>query len=250
MSILHKSWLTLETVDSTNNYAMALIQKRQIEHEIAIFAKEQTAGKGRRGKQWMSSKGENIILSIAIPMQWLSISRQFEISVAAALGCCDLLRNIILANLFIKWPNDIFINDSKAGGILIENVIKGKIWQWAVIGIGLNINQEKFGLENSATSVKIITGKNFEVKPLAEKLYECVLKRVEQLKQHHFTKMLQEYNDSLYARGKMVALQKQNIQFQTKITGVSASGELITQDAFERRFVFDEIIFKGLVQGQ
>jgi len=45
----------------------------------------------------------------------------------------------------------------------------------------------------------------------------------------------------------MVALQKQNIQFQTKITGVSASGELITQDAFERRFVFDEIIFKGLV---
>ena len=133
---------------------------------------------------------------------------------------------------------------------MIENVIKGKIWQWTVIGIGININQENFGLENSATSVKIITGKNFEVKPLAEKLYECVLKRVEQLKQHHFTKMLQEYNDSLYARGKMVALQKQNIQFQTKITGVSASGELITQDAFERRFVFDEIIFKGLVQGQ
>ncbi|HZW71035.1 MAG TPA: biotin--[acetyl-CoA-carboxylase] ligase, partial [Hanamia sp.] len=130
MSILHKSWLTLETVDSTNNYAMALIQKRQIEHEIAIFAKEQTAGKGRRGKQWLSSKGENIILSIAIPVQWLSISRQFEISVAAALGCCDLLKEIILANLFIKWPNDIFINDSKAGGILIENVIKSKIWQW------------------------------------------------------------------------------------------------------------------------
>jgi len=59
--------------------------------------------------------------------------------------------------------------------------------------------------------------------------------------------MLQEYNDSLYARGKMVTLQKQNIQFQTKITGVSASGELITQGVFERRFVFDEIIFKGLV---
>jgi BirA family biotin operon repressor/biotin-[acetyl-CoA-carboxylase] ligase len=247
MSILHKSWLTLETVDSTNNYAMALIQKRQIEREIAIFAREQTAGKGRRGKQWTSKKDENIILSIAIPVQWLSISRQFEISVAAALGCCDLLKEIILANLFIKWPNDIFINDSKAGGILIENVIQGKIWQWTVIGIGLNINQEEFGLENSAISLRNITGKNFDVKPLAERLYEFVLKRVEELKQHHFTKMMQEYNDYLYAQGKMVALQKQNIQFQTKITGVSASGELITQDAFERRFVFDEIIFKGLV---
>ncbi len=100
--------------------------------------------KDRRGKQWISNKAENIILSVAIPMQWLPISRQFEISVAAALSCHDLFKKYVLANLFIKWPNDIFINDSKAGGILIENVIKGKIWQWAVIGIGLNINQEKF----------------------------------------------------------------------------------------------------------
>jgi biotin-(acetyl-CoA carboxylase) ligase len=59
--------------------------------------------------------------------------------------------------------------------------------------------------------------------------------------------MLAEYNNRLYARGKMVALQKQDIQFQTRIEGVSASGELITRDAIERRFVFDEIIFKGLV---
>lgn len=247
MSITHRNFITLETVDSTNNYAMALIQKRRIHSEIAVFSKEQTAGKGRRGKQWLSNRGENIILSVAIPMQWLSISRQFEISVAAALGCCALFEDIILANLFIKWPNDIFINDSKAGGILIENVIHGKFWQWCVIGMGLNINQEKFELENPATSLKKITGKNFEVMPLAEKLYEIILQKVENLKQGEFNKMLVEYNNRLYARGKMVALQKQNIQFQTRIEGVSSSGELITRDTMERRFVFDEIIFKGLV---
>jgi BirA family biotin operon repressor/biotin-[acetyl-CoA-carboxylase] ligase len=247
MSITQKNFITLESVDSTNNYAMALIQKRRIHSEIAVFSKEQTAGKGRRGKQWLSNRGENIILSVAMPMQWLSINRQFEISVAAALSCCALFEDIILANLCIKWPNDIFINDSKAGGILIENVIHGKFWQWCVIGIGLNINQENFELDNPATSLKKMTGKSFEVVPLAEKLYEIILQNIENLKQSQFNKMLAEYNNRLYARGKMVALQKQDIQFQTRIEGVSSSGELITRDAIERRFVFDEIIFKGLV---
>ena len=70
--------------------------------------------------------------------------RQFQLSVAVALGCFDLFQKYAVSKSFIKWPNDIFINDSKAGGILIENVIKGKIWQWAVIGMGLNINQQNF----------------------------------------------------------------------------------------------------------
>src|SRR5690242_12978126 len=134
MSFLQKKLLILDSVDSTNNYAMALIQKREIDGEMAIFAREQTQGKGRRGTHWQSNIAENIILSIAIPMQWLAVSRQFELSVAVALGCRDLLKNYVFTNLFIKWPNDIFLNDSKAGGILIENVIKGKIWQWAVVG--------------------------------------------------------------------------------------------------------------------
>ena len=248
MSILHKSWLTLETVDSTNNYAMALIQKRQIAREIAIFAKEQTAGKGRRGKQWTSSKGENIILSVAIPMQWLSISRQFEISVAAALGCCDLLRNIILANLFIKWPNDIFISDSKAGGVLIENVLKGTLWQWAVVGIGINVNQTNFeAYDFSATSLQKMTGKDYSVIKLAEELHQLVLKRIDELKDGNFRKMLDEYNEKLYAKEKLVKLKEGNIVFETRITGVSADGQLITHNALERRFNFDEVEFKGIV---
>jgi BirA family biotin operon repressor/biotin-[acetyl-CoA-carboxylase] ligase len=250
MSFTPGNIIILDSVDSTNNYAMALIQKREIAREIAVLAREQTHGKGRRGKQWLSNKDENIILSVAIPMQWLDVSRRFGISVAAALSCHDVLKDIVLANLFIKWPNDIFINDSKAGGILIENVIKGKIWQWTIIGIGLNINQEKFETENSATSLKIHTGKNFDVKNLAEKLYAQVLKRVEEIKEGNFKMMLKEYNSNLYACGKMVKLKKQNIMFETKIVGVSESGELLTKDSLERKFVFDEVEFRGIVPGQ
>ena len=240
--------LILDSVDSTNNYAMALIQKREIDSEIAVFAKEQTHGKGRRGKQWISNKAENIMMSVVVPMQWLSVSRQFELSVAVALSCYDLFQKYILANLFIKWPNDIFINDSKAGGILIENVIKGKIWQWSVIGMGLNINQEKFEEEIlKATSLKLATDKQYDVIKLAAELHSSLLKRIEELKAGNFKKMLEEYNDHLYARGKKVKLKTQNKFFETKIVAVSSSGELITHDLVERKFVFDDVEFKGLV---
>lgn len=248
MSSSPKKLLILDSVDSTNNYAMALIQKREIDNEIAVFAKEQTHGKGRRGKQWKSNKGANIIMSVVVQMQWLPVLRQFELSVATALSCYDFFRKYDSENLFIKWPNDLFINDSKAGGILIENVIKGKLWQWSVIGIGLNINQEKFADEIlKATSLKLATQKEYNVIELASELQNSLLKRIEELKSGNFKKMLEEYNDYLYARGKMVKLKRQTVVFETEIVAVSSSGELITKDAIERKFVFDEVEFKGLV---
>lgn len=243
-----KNMLILDSVDSTNNYAMALLQKREIDAEIAVFAMEQTDGKGRRGKQWKSNKAENIMMSVVVQLQWLSISRQFDLSVAVALSCFDLFERYILGNLFIKWPNDIFINDSKAGGILIENVIKGNIWQWAVIGIGLNINQQNFEEEIlKATSLTIETGKEYDVIELANKLHHILLARIEQLKAGNFEKMLEEYNSHLYARGKILKLKKKNVLFETTIVGVSQFGELITKDTVERKFNFDEVEFKGLV---
>ena len=243
-----KNMLILDSVDSTNNYAMALIQKGEIDGEIAVFANEQTHGKGRRGKQWMSKKAKNIIMSVVVPMQWLSISRQFELSVAVALSCYDLFQKYLLANLFIKWPNDIFINDSKAGGILIENVIKGQIWQWTVIGMGLNINQEHFeeGILK-ATSLKNETRKEYDILKLAHELHLILLQKIEEVKAGNFEKMLAEYNNHLFAREKIVKLKKQNVLFETKIVGVSPFGQLLTKDSVERTFNFDEVEFKGLV---
>jgi BirA family biotin operon repressor/biotin-[acetyl-CoA-carboxylase] ligase len=248
MPFASENMLVLDSVDSTNNYAMALIQKGEISEIKPVFAMEQTQGKGRRGKQWESNKGANIMLSIPIEMQWLPISQQFQLSAAIALSCHDLFSKYLFSKVFIKWPNDIFINDSKAGGILIENVIKGTLWQWSVIGIGLNINQEEFEEFNlKAISLKLATGKNYDVLNLAEELILLVLKRVEELKSGNFEKMLEEYNQYLFARNKIVKLKKENILFETKIIGVSSSGQLITKDAFERRFDFDEVEFKGFV---
>lgn len=240
--------LILESVDSTNNYAMALIQNGNLTGIKAVFAMQQTQGKGRRGKHWISNKGDNIILSIPLQMQWLPVSQQFQLSVAVALGCYRLMSEYTPGNVFIKWPNDIFINDSKAGGILIENIIIGTLWQWSVIGVGLNINQEEFKDFNiKATSLSISTKKRYNVLHLSEQLQSYVLNEVEDLKSGKFLQMLEIYNRNLFARNKYVKLKKENIVFETKIIAVSASGQLITRDALERRFNFDEVEFKGIV---
>jgi BirA family biotin operon repressor/biotin-[acetyl-CoA-carboxylase] ligase len=238
--------IVLEKVDSTNNYAMGLIREGVLMNGSGVFAREQFAGKGRRGKTWASGSGENIILSIALEMGWQSLLHQFPLSVSTALACHDLISPIIKEKVFLKWPNDIFINDSKAAGVLIENVVKGTLWQWAVIGIGMNVNQTNFEeMENKVISLKLLTGKEFPVIPLAEELQSAILNRVDQLKEGHFPEMLEEYNQHLYARDRTVKLRQQNRIFETTIKGVSEKGELLTKDIFERQFKFEEVTFIG-----
>jgi BirA family biotin operon repressor/biotin-[acetyl-CoA-carboxylase] ligase len=233
-------------VDSTNNYAMALVQRGEAISGEGIFAREQTAGKGRRGKEWKSQSGENVILTINKQMQWLPVQQQFRLSIAVALGCFDFFSAYIKENIKIKWPNDIFINDRKAGGILIENLVKGNLWQWAIIGIGLNINQENFGNEIRATSLKQITGIHYDVIELANELLQAVINRINQLKLGEFNNLLYEYNENLFCRNKMVKLKKGNIVFETTIEKISSAGELITKDVMERRFEFDEVEWVGI----
>jgi BirA family biotin operon repressor/biotin-[acetyl-CoA-carboxylase] ligase len=249
MSLFSKNMLILDSVDSTNNYAMGLIQKGEATDGLAVFAREQTSGKGRRGRQWLSSKNDNIILSICVQMQWQRVSQQFGLSMAAALGCMDLMSKYVPGKATIKWPNDIFINDTKAGGILIENVIRGTLWQWSVIGIGLNINQRQF--EDSTfkgTSLKLETGNEFDVMKLSGELYEFILNRITSLNEGEFKNILEEYNENLFARGQLVKIKKDNYIFETRIKSVSSAGELLTEDIIKRQFNFDEIKFVELVK--
>ena len=246
MSFAAKKLIILETVDSTNNYAMGMIQNGSAKSGYAVFAKKQTAGRGRRGKTWKSAASKNIMLSIIAEMQWLPIRQQFQLSMGVALGCLDFFSNYLKENIKIKWPNDIFVNDRKAGGVLIENIIKGNLWQWAVIGIGININQENFEQEKfCAISLKEITGKDYDVIELSEKLHLCILKRIEGLSYSKTTDLLHEYNENLFCRNELVKLKKGNIIFETIIKEVSASGELITSDVIERSFELDEIQWVG-----
>ena len=240
--------IVLDTVDSTNNYAMGGIQSGTLKHGNAVFAIEQSAGKGRRGRQWLSQPGANIILSVIAEMQWLPLSRQFHLSAAAALACRNLVAQYTGEKVSIKWPNDIFINDSKAGGLLIETVVSGTLWQWAVIGIGINVNQRQFDDQSArAISLYNMNGTELDVLSLASTLHEMVMLQLQDLHDQGFDKMLSAYNQHLYARGRSVKLSKGNIAFETTIEGVDCEGVLHTRDVIERSFKMDEVVFRKVL---
>ena len=204
------SFVILDSVDSTNNYAMGIVHSGMAAHGNAYFAREQTEGRGRRWKAWESTKGENIIMSIVADMRFLKLHHQFNLIAAVSLSCIDFLRPYVKENIKIKWPNDLFYNDTKAGGILIENVIRGKVWQWAVIGIGINVNQAEFSpdIASHSISLKQINGEDYDVIDLGKNLLDCVLKRIEELKQTDFEIILNQYNACLYLLNEKVKLKK------------------------------------------
>ena len=176
-------------------------------------------------------------------MQHQPISRQFELVVAVALGVYDFIAKHIHADIHIKWPNDLFINDRKAGGILIENKIKGTLWQWAVIGVGINVNQTDFqNLDKAANSFANVSGEKYNVLQLGEELVGFVLERIESLKSLPFEKLLDEYKSHLWMREKVVKLKKWREIFETRILGVSEDGELVTDGG---RLRFGEVEWVG-----
>jgi len=242
MPVDSESFVILENVDSTNNYAMGKIHSGEAKDGNAWFAKEQTEGKGQLGRIWETETGQNIILSIVADTRFLQVYQQFQLSVAVSLSCYDFFKAYHNIKLKIKWPNDLFWNDRKAGGILIENVIKGNFWQWAVIGIGINLNQTNFStVKNSPVSLKVITGQTYDPVESGKQLYKCVIDRLKQLKAKGSEKMLIEYNGILYKHAEKIKLKKENIIFETTIKGVSPLGQLQTFDSMERTFNFGEI---------
>jgi BirA family biotin operon repressor/biotin-[acetyl-CoA-carboxylase] ligase len=219
----------LSEVDSTNNYAMRQVQAHMAEHGASWFALHQNSGKGQREKPWIDERGKNLILSTVIePRHYLSVDNQFLLTVVVALACFDLFEFYAVNKTSIKWPNDIYWGDRKAGGILIENLIHGKQWTYSVVGIGININQTLFtcNLPNPV-SLKQITGKTFAPADLAKELCRHLENRWQQLLQNKNDELLAAYNQHLYKLGDTATFKKDNLTFNAVVKGVNTQGELI-----------------------
>jgi len=242
---LGSPFIELSSVDSTNNYALAKIREGQAGHGTAFFTGEQTAGKGQMGRQWVSEKGANIALSVVIQPESLLISMQFRLSACIAIAVQKFLTRYAGDDIKIKWPNDLYWKDRKMGGILIENIIGGAQpgWQWAVAGIGININQTLFDPElSNPVSLKQVTGKSFDTTLLAKEICSFLNSYLTKLMQEGFDEIFEEYNQCLYKLNETVRLKRGNSVSQATIKGVSENGELITFNTImEERFAFGEI---------
>jgi BirA family transcriptional regulator, biotin operon repressor / biotin---[acetyl-CoA-carboxylase] ligase len=236
-AMIGDNFFFLNSVDSTNNYAMGRVYAQLAKHGDVYLAREQTAGKGQRGKEWRTAAGENITVSVVLDTKTLLFSSQFLLSAGVALAACDLITEKVKNGVKIKWPNDIYWCDRKAGGILIENVLQGVEWKFAVAGIGLNINQAAFPAElPNPVSLKQITGRQWNIEDLTRELAACLERRWQQLATGRGDQLLEEYNDILYRKTERVKLKKQAVVFETVIKEVNKAGELITEDALTQRF--------------
>lgn len=261
-----KPFLELQSVDSTNKYAMGLIHQDHLteghdepQHGMAIFAHEQIAGKAQRGKTWASEKRANIALSILLNPYQLRISDQFKLSVCVAVSVHKFFSTYAGDGTKIKWPNDLYWRDRKAGGVLIENLVRGAEfalekepavirirqsgnWKWAIAGIGININQTQFDPDlPNPVSLKQITGKTFSPVELAKQLCITLDANYQLLVEEKYESLFNYYQDQLYKKDQKVKLKKDNRVFETIIKGVSDTGQLITQHSIEERFEFGEV---------
>jgi len=236
-----------------------MIQAKLAAHGMACFAYEQTKGKGQRGKTWNSEKAANIILSVILNTSFLQLHQQFYLSAAIALAVHDFFSKYAGTETKIKWPNDIYWRDRKAGGILIETKVASNQetmdgrrltvgsrqitpWPWAVAGMGININQTVFAKSiKNPVSLKQITGKDFDSAALAKELCSFIEKRFFQLQKGNFKKLLKEYNRQLFKLNEKVKLKKANIVFNCFIKGVNEMGELLVDGYSQDSFVWGEI---------
>jgi len=229
MTTFDNQLIELESVDSTNNYAMARIHEGLASDGMVYLARNQWAGKGQRGKTWISEPGQNLMMSLIIDPSPLNLNQQFMFSSSIALAILDLLKGFQSNHWKIKWPNDIYWNDRKAGGLLIESVITGPTWNWAVVGIGINLNQSSFPKEiPNAISLHQITGARYEPVSVARELVPRIREQISILKKTP-DQILLRLNNSLYKKDQVIALRKIDELFVTVLKAVDSNGLLVTE---------------------
>ena len=234
-----------QSIASTNDEANKLLQTGNIEDFTIISANEQLTGRGQRENQWHSEAGKNLTFSIITFPSFLKVSDQFYLSKVISLGIIDYL-NTKEQKFKIKWPNDIYYNDKKICGILIENSISGSTIKNSVIGIGLNINQRNFpDYLPDAVSLSTITEEFYIIEEELQNLLSYLHKSYKSLEKLSFSEIDNLYHNKLYKLNQMSDFKDSYGIFKGKITGTLAEGKLIIQTEANqmRSYNFKEVEF-------
>lgn len=246
-SIIGKNIIRLESVNSTNQFLADLCLKNNLEEGTAILALEQTEGRGQKGTIWKSESGRNLIVSFLIYPHFLLVSDQFLLSKIVALSVLKTLQKFLSekAEIKIKWPNDIYVNNQKISGILIENSIQNSKLRQSIIGIGMNINQTEFSPEFNAISLKNIVQNNIETDTIFDELCLYLNQYYSFLKQQQLNRINDSYQKELYRLNVWSKFEYQSEIIVAQITGVDNSGKLQLIKKDDNRISADlkEIIF-------
>ena len=229
--------LWLESVHSTNTWALERLP--EIPSGTLIAAREQTAGRGQRGNTWFTEPGKNLTFSLVLKPEGLKAGDAHLLNYLASVAVAEFLQGYGVS-CCIKWPNDIYVGRKKICGILVENSLSGGCVAASVIGIGININQTQFPQLANATSLSLVTGKEY----VLEECLEAFMAVFESW-QYRLSSLSEAYTSRLFQKGvqaRYIDYLRGNEEFTGTILGVSPDGRLIINDGTaDRLYRFKEV---------
>ena len=203
-----------------------------------IYAGYQTAGRGQTGNGWESEEGKNLLCSILLPT-WKNL---FELNIIVSVAVQRLLGEAFT----IKWPNDIYWQDKKVAGILIENAIIGNEVRYSIAGIGLNVNQTAWHSDApNPVSLAQITGHEYELDDLMQQLFAEVQKALTEdlwayYKAHLYRKdgFWPFVEREVSIAPTMNANVHADCQFMAQIEDVLPTGEIVLRDKNNQQRIY------------
>ena len=232
----------IDETDSTNrwlrDYALS-----QPEGDYVVVSEYQTAGRGCGTNSWESERGKNLTFSLLIHPTEITADCQFRISEAVSLALCETLDgNVTDRQVSVKWPNDIYVDDCKICGMLIENRLRGRLMTDSIIGIGLNVNQREF-FSDAPNPVSLVQLLGHEV--ALEPLLQAFLQKLEPMLQMDPETLGKAYRERLYRREGEHEYRDGKGLFRAKLLNVLDDGRLVLLDTegTARIYAFKEVQF-------
>lgn len=229
--------------DSTNAEARRMIQHGYNGHKLLIWTDFQHAGRGQRTNHWESEKAKNLLFTLCVQPSFLLARQQFLLSEAVSLAVCTTF-NTIHPGFTIKWPNDIYHQENKVCGILIEQVLQSTHISQSLIGIGININQTIFRSDApNPTSLSIITHKEHSRHAILEQFLEHFCHYYQLLENQRYQQLQQAYHEHLFRSSGPHLFKDEKGVFEAYIQRVEDSGQLIllTSEGQQRSYTFKEV---------
>jgi BirA family biotin operon repressor/biotin-[acetyl-CoA-carboxylase] ligase len=223
----------LDSIDSTNSYAMRAIQAGHGIPEpgkfLVYLAEQQTSGKGRRGREWVSPFGQNIYLTMVRNIDSGTMKTE-GISLVVGLALVRALEALGLSSLKVKWPNDVLFDNMKLGGILLE--ITGDIGGVCqlIIGVGINIRCQPEQMQNVSqpwTDLNRITGNTTDRNLLAGYAVLNIMQALSEFESHGLQGFLDEWEQYDATIDKEVELISGESSRFGKARGISKTGALL-----------------------
>lgn len=240
--------IKLSAVDSTNNYLKNLLSNSEpLPEGTVIMADHQYAGRGQQGNVWKAEAGKSLTFSLLLRPNFLPVNKQFDLNMLVSVALNNVLLKYLPNNLSVKWPNDIYVDDQKIGGILIENVVAGSTIKQSIIGIGLNVNQKSFeaDIQHRTTSISQILQQDVNLMVLLTEICTQIEQLYLKLKFGKSTQLKDLYVSKLYRLNKLANYSANGEVFEGMIEGITEVGllKIKTHDGTTHEFGFKEVAF-------